>query len=140
MSPRLSVLQPGVALARRTLGCKGGNWGSARVRAGHLELLDTERRLVAPIPAAALSQVALPGKGELDLQFLDDDGTAGEREDEVLVEMRLYVPAGHSLPGVDMASEGARAKARAKARRGGSAAAAEGGEDDGECGEERKSG
>ena len=105
------------------------------MRAGHLELLDTERRLVAPIPAAALSQVALPGKGELDLQFLDDDGTAGEREDEVLVEMRLFVPAGHSLPGVDMASEGARAKARAKARRGGSAAAAEGGDEDGERGE-----
>lgn len=69
------------------------------MRSGHLELLDGEGRLVAPVPAALLSQVALPGKGEVDLQFIDDDTGAGEREDETLVEMRLYVPVGHVFKG-----------------------------------------
>jgi hypothetical protein len=112
-------MQPSsIELKRRALSSKGRNWGSARVRYGQLELIDSDSRMVAPIPVSSLSQVALPGKGEVDLQFLDDeDAGLGEREDEVLVEMRLFVPDAHQLAGVeDMAAEVAKAKARAKAR------------------------
>jgi structure-specific recognition protein 1 len=46
-----------------------------------------------------------------------------EREDETLIEMRLYVPPGHALPGVDMdaAAEAAREKAKARAAKHGGA-------------------
>ena len=60
-------------------------------------------------------QAALPGKSEIELQFMDDDTL--EREDEALVEMRLYVAPEHELAGVDMAVAGAAATTKAKARR-----------------------
>ena len=42
-----------------------------------LEFLNDENRLVVGLPMSNISQVALPGKGEVDVQFFDDD--TGER-------------------------------------------------------------
>ena len=47
-----------------------------------------------------------------------------EREDEVLVEMRMFVPPQHVLPSVDMAEVYSNAKASLKQKRKGKAAAA----------------
>lgn len=63
----------GLTLARRELSTKGRNWGSVRLNGGRLELLDDGGKVVAPIPLAQVSQAAMPGKNELEIQFFDDD-------------------------------------------------------------------
>lgn len=63
----------GLTLAKRELSAKGRNWGSMRINGAQLELLDDAGKLVAPIPLKAVSQAALPGKGEVEVQFFDDD-------------------------------------------------------------------
>lgn len=63
----------GLTLAKRELSAKGRNWGSMRINGAQLELLDDSGKLVAPIPLNAVSQAALPGKGEVEIQFFDDD-------------------------------------------------------------------
>ena len=40
---------------------------------GNLELLDDENKLSATLPMASISQAALPGKGEVEILFFDDD-------------------------------------------------------------------
>lgn len=45
---------------------------------------------VAEVPYNRISQCALPSKNEVEIQFEDDD--TAERTDEVLVQMRLYIP------------------------------------------------
>jgi hypothetical protein len=63
----------GLTLAKRELSAKGRNWGTVRLNGGQLELLDDGGKLVAPIPLTAVAQAALPGKNELEVQFMDDD-------------------------------------------------------------------
>ena len=74
-------------------------------------------RLVASIPLAAISQAAHPGKGEVDIQLMDEDTV--ERDDEVLVEMRLYVPPSHVLPDASAAADAAKRRASVKADKAG---------------------
>ena len=49
-------------------------------------------RTAFEVPYSMVSQCAVPGKNEIELQFEDDD--TGPREDEMLVQMRFSVPAG----------------------------------------------
>jgi hypothetical protein len=63
----------GHTLARKELSTKGRNWGSLRLAGAQLEFLDDAGKLVAPIPLSAISQAAQPGRGEVDVQFFDDD-------------------------------------------------------------------
>ena len=63
----------GHTLAKKELSSKGRNWGSARINGAQLEMLDDSGRVIAPIPLNQISQAALPGKNELEVQFFDDD-------------------------------------------------------------------
>lgn len=84
-------------------------------------MLDASGRLVAPIPLSSVSQAAYPGKGDVLIQFFDED--TAEREDECLIEMRLHVPAEHKLEGAEEGVEMARKKAADKVRVGGASPA-----------------
>lgn len=44
------------------------------------------------VPYNMISQCAVPGKNEIEIQFEDDD--TGPREDELLVQIRFSIPAG----------------------------------------------
>lgn len=116
-------------VTRKQLGVTGRNWGGVRVRDGNIELVDEDGTIVAPIPLASVSQAAIPARGEIELQFFDDDTV--EREDETLVEMRLYVPRGASIPGAAAALAAAGGKAKAKKEKGDAdGEEGEGGEED----------
>ena len=86
-------------------------------------------RLVAALPLSSVQAAAATGKGEVQVQFMDEDNV--EREDEVLVEMRLFVAAEHELADAAAASAAARKRAQDLADRRGVAAG--GDEDDAEA-------
>ncbi|GBG25109.1 FACT complex subunit SSRP1 [Hondaea fermentalgiana] len=73
---------------------------AAGINAGELNVDSTRKaialkyngRIALDIPLQTLSQCAAPSKNEVELQFDVDD--TGQREDEVLIEMKLYVPPG----------------------------------------------
>jgi structure-specific recognition protein 1 len=79
-----------VKLTKRELSSKGRNYGSCKVVGGFLHLLDDEGALIAPLPLSAVGMVPRPNKNEVEIQCIEDDTV--EKEDEVLVEMKLYVP------------------------------------------------
>ena len=95
---------------KRTLATKGQTWGTVRLS----ESSDLEFHaaggggLVAPLPLSAIASAALPGKGDLEIQIAYDD--VGEKEDECLVEVRLYVPPGAALPGITAGGRKRKAK------------------------------
>lgn len=55
-----------------------------------MQFVTPDSKLVLEIPRGEVSQCALPGKNEVEIQFLEDD--TAQKEDELLVEMRVYVP------------------------------------------------
>lgn len=76
--------------------------------------------LVASLPLESVAQAAAVGKGEVQVQFMDEDTV--EKEDEVLVEMRLFVPAEHELADAAAAATAARKRAAELAERRGAGA------------------
>lgn len=71
----------------------GGNWGEMRFEGPNLNFRDASGSAsVLELPLEQVSQCALPGKNEVELQFHEDDTVAGD--EETLVEMRLYLPPG----------------------------------------------
>ncbi|KAF1326581.1 Fact complex subunit ssrp1, partial [Globisporangium splendens] len=69
----------------------GGNWGEMKFEGPNLNFRDNDLS-VLEIPLEQVSQCALPGKNEVELQFHEDDTVAGD--EETLVEMRVYLPPG----------------------------------------------
>ncbi|KAJ0402678.1 hypothetical protein ATCC90586_000832 [Pythium insidiosum] len=76
-------------LEQEKVAARGGNWGTMRFEGPNLNFRD-EDASVLEIPLELVSQCALPGKNEVELQFHEDDTVAGD--EETLVEMRLYLP------------------------------------------------
>ena len=79
-----------IKLTKRELSSKGRNYGSCKVVGGFLHLLDDEGALIAPVPLSAVGMVPRPNKNEIEIQCIEDDTV--EKEDEVLIEMKLFVP------------------------------------------------
>ena len=111
----------GVKLVKRELSSSGRNFGSARVVGGFLHLLDDEGKLIAPVPLSSVGMAPKPAKSELELQCIEDDTV--EKDDEVLVEMKLYVPRGANI-----GDKAAAASSSSSSSSSAAAAAAEGGE------------
>lgn len=88
-----------VKLQKKELSSKGRSFGGVRINGNNLELLDDVDSLIAPIPLTSIGLAAAPGKNEVEIQCIDDDTV--EREDECLVEMKLYVPEEANVPGVE---------------------------------------
>jgi structure-specific recognition protein 1 len=105
-----------VKLAKKELSAKGRNFGSVRVRGAQLELVDDEGALVMPLPLAGVAQAQKVGASELEVECAVDDTV--EREDEVLVDMRFYIPPGLEIDGVTSSSSSSSSK-KAKASSGG---------------------
>jgi len=82
----------------------GGNFAGLRFRGGALELVAADGSVVVPLPLAAVGGVTAPGKGEVELACVDADTT--EKDDEVLLEMRLVVPDALAIDGVTRAGGG----------------------------------
>jgi structure-specific recognition protein 1 len=79
------------ALELEKVASAGGNWGEMRFEGPNLNFRDAKGSAsVLEIPLEQVSQCALPGKNEVELQFHEDDTVAGD--EETLVEMRLYLP------------------------------------------------
>jgi structure-specific recognition protein 1 len=101
LSPLLAT--PSLTLKRVAPSASGRNWGTLRVAGKDLEFLDIEKgAIIAPLPLSAVSHAAVikgrgDEKGEVEIQFFDADNV--DKEDEVLIEMKVYVPAGHKLLG-----------------------------------------
>lgn len=88
-----TALEGRVALTDGTMAVGGGNWGEPTVVGKRLELHDPKGRPMCFLPLDGLAHLAYPGRGEVSLQYEADD-TAGP-EDEVLMEMKLWVPPEH---------------------------------------------
>lgn len=76
-----------------TMAVGGGHWGEPAVVGRRLELFDAKGRPMCFLPLDGLAHLAYPGRGEVELQYEADDTAAPD--DEVLMEMRLWVPPGH---------------------------------------------
>ena len=115
------------SLAKRALAARGQTYGGLRITpSGALDFMDLEGNLIAPLPLSSIAAAALPGRGEVELQ-LADDIDAGDKEDEMLVEIRFVVPADAELPGISTGGGGGGGGA-------GAGAGAGGGDDDGDDG------
>jgi structure-specific recognition protein 1 len=96
-------------LPRRELSARGQTFGSLSITpTGTLDFIDLNGKSIAPLPLSSVASAALPGRGEVELQ-LTDEADAGDKEDEMLVELRFIVPADADLPGISTASGGAGA-------------------------------
>jgi structure-specific recognition protein 1 len=73
----------------------GGNWGEMKFEGTNLNFRDKDDASILEIPLNLVSQCALPGKNEVELQFHEDDTVAGD--EETLVEMRLYLPSSSNV-------------------------------------------
>lgn len=60
----------------------------------NIQFHDSEGKVGATLPMAALTAAVQPGNNDVELQFTTDDTV--NRDDEALVEMRLWVPPGHA--------------------------------------------
>lgn len=78
-------------LEREKVASAGGNWGDMKFEGPNLNFRALDAS-VLEIPLEHVSQCALPGKNEVELQFHEDDTVAGD--EETLVEMRVYLPPG----------------------------------------------
>ncbi|CAH0479152.1 unnamed protein product [Peronospora belbahrii] len=78
-------------LEQEKVATDGGNWGDMKFEGPNLNFRATNAS-VMELPLEQISQCALPGKHEVELQFHEDDTVAGD--EETLVEMRLYLPPG----------------------------------------------
>lgn len=78
-------------LEREKVASAGGNWGDMKFEGPNLNFRANDAS-VLEIPLEHVSQCALPGKNEVELQFHEDDTVAGD--EETLVEMRVYLPPG----------------------------------------------
>ncbi|KAG2511665.1 hypothetical protein BBO99_00008257 [Phytophthora kernoviae] len=78
-------------LEQEKVAASGGNWGEMKFEGPNLNFRDVNAS-VMELPLEQISQCALPGKNEVELQFHEDDTVAGD--EETLVEMRLYLPPG----------------------------------------------
>ncbi|KAE9213899.1 hypothetical protein PF004_g15193 [Phytophthora fragariae] len=78
-------------LEQEKVAAGGGNWGDMKFEGPNLNFR-TPSASVMELPLEQISQCALPGKNEVELQFHEDDTVAGD--EETLVEMRLYLPPG----------------------------------------------
>jgi len=92
-----------VALKDGTIAVGGGTWGEPKVVGKRLELFDAKGNPMCFLPLDGLAHLAYPGRGEVELQYEADDTAAPD--DEVLMEMRLWVPPGHP----QLAEEGKKA-------------------------------
>jgi len=101
-----------VKLIKRELSSKGRNFGSCKVVGGFLHLLDDEGALIAPLPLSAVGMVPRPNKNEIEIQCIEDDTV--DKDDEVLVEMKLYVPSAANI-GEASSSSSSSAEAAADA-------------------------
>lgn len=78
-------------LEQEKVSSSGGNWGEMKFEGPNLNFRANDAS-VLEIPLEQVSQCALPGKNEVELQFHEDDTVAGD--EETLVEMRVYLPPG----------------------------------------------
>lgn len=76
-------------LEQEKVSSTGGNWGDMKFEGPNLNFRAADAS-VLEIPLEQVSQCALPGKNEVELQFHEDDTVAGD--EETLVEMRVYLP------------------------------------------------
>lgn len=76
-------------LEQEKVSSTGGNWGEMKFEGPNLNFRAADAS-VLEIPLEQVSQCALPGKNEVELQFHEDDTVAGD--EETLVEMRVYLP------------------------------------------------
>lgn len=83
----------GCTLTDGRVGTTGANFGTIRMTNSQLEFKDASGSRAASLPLSALAQVMAPARHELELQLQEDDTV--EREDEALVEVRLYIPPSH---------------------------------------------
>ncbi|GLE06607.1 hypothetical protein PINS_up016001 [Pythium insidiosum] len=90
-------------LEQEKVAARGGNWGTMRFEGPNLNFRDDDAS-VLEIPLELVSQCALPGKNEVELQFHEDDTVAGD--EETLVEMRLYLPPPSATAGDDADGDG----------------------------------
>lgn len=77
------------SLEKENVCATGGNWGEMKFEDQHLNFRVDEASAME-IPLELVSQCAVQGKTEVELQFHEDDTVAGD--EETLVEMRLFVP------------------------------------------------
>ncbi|EEY62317.1 FACT complex subunit SSRP1, putative [Phytophthora infestans T30-4] len=89
-------------LEQEKVAAGGGNWGDMKFEGPNLNFR-TANASVMELPLEQISQCALPGKNEVELQFHEDDTVAGD--EETLVEMRLYLPPGDGEEEVVTAEE-----------------------------------
>uniref|UniRef100_A0AAV1TV95 FACT complex subunit SSRP1 n=1 Tax=Peronospora matthiolae TaxID=2874970 RepID=A0AAV1TV95_9STRA len=85
-------------LEQEKVAASGGNWGMMKFEGPNLNFRATHAS-VMELPLEQISQCALPGKHEVELQFHEDDTVAGD--EETLVEMRLYLPPSDGRDGDD---------------------------------------
>ncbi|OQR89448.1 FACT complex subunit SSRP1, partial [Thraustotheca clavata] len=77
-------------LEEERVAAAGGNWGTMQFQGSNLNFMVQDQGIAMDLPLESISQCALPGKTEVELQFHEDDTIAGD--EETLVEMRLYIP------------------------------------------------
>ncbi|EQC35505.1 hypothetical protein SDRG_07213 [Saprolegnia diclina VS20] len=77
-------------LEEEQVAAAGGNWGTMQFQGSNLNFMVQDHGIAMDLPLESISQCALPGKTEVELQFHEDDTIAGD--EETLVEMRLYIP------------------------------------------------
>mmetsp|Transcript_11268 Transcript_11268/g.14700 ORF Transcript_11268/g.14700 Transcript_11268/m.14700 type:complete len:736 (+) Transcript_11268:97-2304(+) len=81
----------GLTLEEAKLSTYGINAGTINLENSRKVLeLSLEGETMLEVPYSQVTQCAVPGKNEIELQFQDDD--TGPREDEALVGMRFHIP------------------------------------------------
>lgn len=91
-------------LADGQVGASGRNFGTVAIGSSTMDLVDQRGRRMASLPLSAVAQVMAPTSHEIEVQLQEDDTL--EREDEALVEMRLFFPPGHGeLDSADKAAQ-----------------------------------